>query len=140
MCVCRASSCEQTSFWIKSVFSSVITDLGRPESSFLYTVPLSLNWFKFFYGCVSPVFRLMVFPNFIRRPAFFFIIILNDEFVLLWKHHCEQRMKKKHCKQRGSSLTIYSNVMLSNSSEDTALYFHGKKNLSITMIGNNNVK
>ena len=66
---------------------------------------------KFFYGCVSPVFWWMVFPNFIRAPPFFFIIILNDEFVFFRKHHCEQIVTKIHCERRGSSLTIYSNVM-----------------------------
>ena len=35
---------------------------------------------------------------------------------------------KRYCEQRGSFLTIYSNVMQSNASEDTALYFLGKKN------------
>ena len=57
-CLCRASSCEQISSSIKSVFTSVVTDLGRPELSFLFLVPLSLESFKsLFYGCVSPVFR-----------------------------------------------------------------------------------
>ena len=41
----------------------VVTDLGRPEPSFLFMAPLSLKRFKSFYGYVSPVFRWMVFPN-----------------------------------------------------------------------------
>ena len=45
-CVCGASSCEQISSSIKSVFSSVVTDLGRPETYFLFMVPLSLKRFK----------------------------------------------------------------------------------------------
>ena len=91
---------------------------------------------KSFYGCVSPVFRQMVFRNFIRRPTFFFIIILDDDFVFFWKHHCEQIVTKSHCEQRGSLLTIYSSVMWSNASKDTALYFLGKTNLNKAMKGN----
>ena len=103
----------------------VVTYLGRPGPSFLFMVPLPLKRYKkSFYGCVSPVFRWMAFPNFLRRPPFFFKIILNDDFVFFWKRHCEQIVTKRHCEQRGTSLTIYSNA---NASEDTALYFLGKK-------------
>ena len=46
-CVCGASSSyEQTSPSIKLVFSSIVADLGWPESSFLFMVPLSLKRFK----------------------------------------------------------------------------------------------
>ena len=49
-CVCGgASSGEQVSSSIKSVFSSVVTDLDRPEPSFLFTMPLSFNSFKSLY-------------------------------------------------------------------------------------------
>ena len=44
--VCTASSCGQTSSSIKLVFSSVVTDLGRPEPFFLFVAPLSLKRFK----------------------------------------------------------------------------------------------
>ena len=44
--VYRPSSCGQISSLIKSVFSSVVTDLGRPEPSSLFMVPLSLKRFK----------------------------------------------------------------------------------------------
>ena len=111
-CVCRASSCEQISYSIKSIFSSVVTVLGQPEPSFLFMVPLSLKLFKsFFNRSVSPIFHWMVSPNFIHRPPFFFIIILND-FVFFWKYYCELHMvMKRHCKQRGNSLKIYGNVI-----------------------------
>ena len=46
-CVCGASSSyEQTSPSIKLVFSPIVADLGWPESSFLFMVPLSLKRFK----------------------------------------------------------------------------------------------
>ena len=49
-CVCGgASSGEQISSSIKSVFSSVVTDLDRPEPSFLFMMPLSFNSFKGLY-------------------------------------------------------------------------------------------
>ena len=44
--MCGASSYEQISSSIKSVFSSVVTDLGQPEPSFVFMVPLSLKRFK----------------------------------------------------------------------------------------------
>ena len=43
---------------------------------------------------------------------------------------------KRHCEQKDNSLTIYSNVMWSNASEDTALHFLGKKTLNKIMKGN----
>ena len=45
-CVCGASYCEQISSSMKSVFSSLVTNLGRPEPSFLFMMPLSLKPFK----------------------------------------------------------------------------------------------
>ena len=41
---------------------------------------------KSFYRCVSPVFWWMVFPNFICRQPFFFIIILHDNFVFFFSY------------------------------------------------------
>ena len=38
-CVCETSSCEQISSSIKLVFYAVVTDLGRPEPSFLFMMP-----------------------------------------------------------------------------------------------------
>ena len=45
-CACGASSCEEITSSVKSVFSSIVTDLGGPEPSFLFMVPLSLKRFK----------------------------------------------------------------------------------------------
>ena len=45
-CVCGTPSWEQISFSIKSVFYSVVTDLGRPEPSFLFMMTLSLKRLK----------------------------------------------------------------------------------------------
>ena len=47
--MCGASSCEQISSSFKSVFPSVVTDLGRPEPSYLFMVPLSLKRFRSFF-------------------------------------------------------------------------------------------
>ena len=43
-CVCGVSTCVNSS--IKLAFASVVTDLGRPDPSFLFMVPLSLKRFK----------------------------------------------------------------------------------------------
>ena len=43
--MCGAFSSEQIASSVKSVFSSVATDLGRREPSFLFMVPLSLKFF-----------------------------------------------------------------------------------------------
>ena len=50
--VCGASFCEPISSSFKSVFPSVVTDLGQPDPSFLFMVPLSLKRFKSLFADV----------------------------------------------------------------------------------------
>ena len=110
-CVCRVSSCGQISSSVKLVFSSVATDLGWPEPYFLFMVPLSLKCFKSFLRMCKSSFWMNGLYKFYTQTNLFFIIVFNDYFVFFWKHHCEQIVTKRHYEQRGSSLTIYGNVM-----------------------------
>ena len=65
---------------------------------------------KPFYRCLTPVFWWLAFPNVYTQTTLFLQNNLEWWFCF-WKHHCEQIVTKRHREQRGSSLTIYSNVM-----------------------------
>ena len=83
-CVWGRSSCEQTNSSIKSMFSSVETVLGRPDPCLLIH---ETSFSEFSQQAINrgliPFFGWMVLPNFVSRPAFFFVIILNDYFIFI---------------------------------------------------------
>ena len=69
-------ACEHSNFSIKSMFSSVETVLGRPGA---WLLSLELH-----RGTI-PFFGWMVLSNLESQPAYFFVIILNDYFIFIWK-------------------------------------------------------
>ena len=71
-CVSRACSYKQISSSIKLVFSSVVTDLGRPELSFLFMVPLSLNASKILLWMCKSSFSIYGLSKFYMQTTPFF--------------------------------------------------------------------